>query len=296
MKETLFKGADMEAKKNLIVLIVLIVILSAIASFVGINSSEGQGEYQITSIRDRDVLIYGKGLYQDMSSDVAIQGIAQDYVTFFIAIPLLLLATAFAIKGSQKAKIYLTGIVAYFFVTYLFYMSMAMFNYLFLVYAALLALSFYTLIRLLLSFDIKVLRESYQDEKALKFSARFLIFNVVMIALLWLSVIIPPLLDGRIYPPELQHYTTLIVQGMDLGLLLPICLISAILLLKKKDLGYICVPVYSVFLSVLMTALTAKLIAMGLQGQQIIPAIIFIPLFALISMRNSIAMISKIQD
>ena len=116
-----------------------------------------------------------------------------------------------------------------------------------------------------------------------------------MIALLWLSVVLPPLFDGSIYPLELNHYTTLIVQGMDLGLLLPICLISAVLLLKKKDLGYLAVPVYSVFLSILMTALTAKLIAMGMQGQQIIPAIIFIPSFALISIRNSIAMIAKDQ-
>ena len=30
----------------------------------------------------------------------------------------------------------------------------------------------------------------------------------------------PPLLEGSVYPVEVQHYTTLIVQGLDLGLLL----------------------------------------------------------------------------
>lgn len=37
-----------------------------------------------------------------------------------------------------------------------------------------------------------------------------------MIGSLWLGVVVPPLVDGSIYPKELQHYTTLVVQGFDL--------------------------------------------------------------------------------
>lgn len=38
--------------------------------------------------------------------------------------------------------------------------------------------------------------------------------------------------------------------------------------------GYMFAPVYFVFLSLLMTALTAKVIAMALLGYQVIPAIL----------------------
>lgn len=173
---------------------------------------------------------------------------------------------------------------------------MAMYNYLFLLYAALLALSFFGLATVLLSFDTKQLKAKYLCEKPIRFAAKFLIFNVTMIALLWLSVIVPPMLNGTLYPDELNHYTTLIVQGMDLGLLLPIALVSAILLLKKKDIGYLLVPVYTVFLSILMTALTAKLIAMGLQGQSILPAIVIIPVFAVTAMVSSILTLKQINS
>ena len=81
----------MQNKKLLTVLVCLTAILAAIASLTGILSKSGEGEYFFTSIHGQVVQIYGKGLYKHMPSDVAVQGIAQDYVTLFIAIPLLIL-------------------------------------------------------------------------------------------------------------------------------------------------------------------------------------------------------------
>jgi hypothetical protein len=280
--------------KSLSVLVILIIIFSAVAASFGIFTHDGDGNYTYKTIRGKMITIYGSGIYKQMSNDVAIQGIAQDYITLFAGIPLLIIGLIGTLKGSLKWRLVLSGTLAYFFVTYLFYLVMAMYNYLFLLYAALLALSFFGLATIMLSFDIKQLKASYLSENPIRFSAKFLIFNVIMIALLWLSVIVPPMLDGTLYPDELNHYTTLIVQGMDLGLLLPIALVSAILLLKKKEIGYLLVPVYTVFLSILMTALTAKLIAMGLQGQSILPAIVIIPVFALTAMVSSILTLKQI--
>lgn len=81
-----------------------------------------------------------------------------------------------------------------------------------------------------------------------------------------MNIIVPPLIQGTIYPPELNHYTTLIVQGFDLGLLLPISFIVGLFLIKKKPMGYLYATTYIIFLSILMTALTAKIIAMGKNG------------------------------
>lgn len=101
--------------------------------------------------------------------------------------------------------------------------------------------------------------------------------NSILIGLLWLSVVVPPLVDGTIYPDGLEHYTTLIVQGFDLGLLLPIGFISGYMLTLKNPEGFVYATVYIVFLSILMSALTAKLIAMSLNDVNVIPAIFIIP-------------------
>ena len=122
----------------------------------------------------------------------------------------------------------------------------------------------------------------------------FLIFNAVCIALLWLTIVIPPLINGSIIPPQVEHYTTLIVQGLDLAILLPAAFISGLLLIRKKASGYLFATIYFVFLSFLMTALTAKLIAMGMLGYNVIPAIFIIPVFNLISVTCTIIIFKNV--
>jgi len=280
-------------KRIVIVLVILIGILSILSSLFGILSSNGDGSYLYETIRGEEVLIYGKGIYRHMSKEVAIQGIAQDYVTLFIGIPVLLISLIFTIKKSLSARYVLTGTIGYFLLTYLFYLIMGMYNELFLVYAILMGTSFFALVLLLLSFDINVVITKFKNVK-LKFSGIFLVFNSLAIGLLWLSVVVTPLLNGDIYPIELEHYTTLIVQGMDLGLLLPLSFISGLLLLKKEKLGFLVGPIYLVFLTILMTALSAKVIYMGIEGYEIIPAIFIMPIFAIVSCLLSFLSLQKL--
>lgn len=267
----------MKYRKPITVLVICIAILSSVAASCGIFTKSGSGNYEYQSIRGNTVTIFGKGLYRDMSADVAIQGIAQDYVTLFIAVPLLLLNLIFSLKGSARARFLLAGIINYFLVTYLFYLEIAMYNFMFLAYAALIGTSFFAFLLVLLSFDIVSLPDMFRNGVPVKFTGSFLIFNSIVIGLLWLSVVVPPLVDGTIIPPDVQHYTTLTVQGLDLGLFLPISFVSGLLLVKKDRFGYLAGTVTLVFLPLLMTALVAKLIAMASTGVSVIPAIFVIP-------------------
>lgn len=284
----------MENRKVTAVLIVLMVLFSITATVTGILSSNGPGNYNYTSIRGQKVEIYGKGIYQHMSSDVAVQGIAQDYITLFLGIPLLLVSFFLAGKSSLRGKYLLAGTAGYFLVTYLFYLCMAMFNALFLVYVVLLMTSFFTFSQTMLSFRPDELSSHFKPNLPVKLLGGFLIFNAIAIGLLWLSIVLPPLLDGTIYPMALEHYTTLIVQGLDLALLLPLSLLTGYLLIRKRSLGYLLAPVYFIFLSILMTALTAKVIGMTLTGVNAGPALVIIPLFNLTAWICSIAILKHI--
>jgi hypothetical protein len=134
----------------------------------------------------------------------------------------------------------------------------------------------------------------FSEKTPTKFAGIFLIFNAIAIAFLWLRVVVPPLLDGSIIPKDVAHYTTLIVQGMDLGLMLPLSFVSGWLLLKKTPLGYLMGTTYFIFLSLLMTALCAKIIAMGILGSNIIPVIFIIPTFMLIAIWSSVFLLKNI--
>jgi len=87
-------------------------------------------------IRGTTVKVYGTGIYGHMPADVAIQGIAQDWITLLVAIPLMVVSLIGFMNDNLRSSFLLTGTVGYFFVTYLFYLNMGMFNSLFLVYAA----------------------------------------------------------------------------------------------------------------------------------------------------------------
>ncbi len=285
----------MKHEKQITILIWFIILLSCFASLAGIFSSGGPGTFEYESIRGETVQIYGEGLYRHMSADVAPQGIAQDYVTFFIGIPLLLLSLFYARNGSLKGRFILAGTLGYFLVTYLFYLVMGMYSELFLIYTALLGTSFFAFILTLFSFDVNRLPSLFNESTPIKTAGSFLILNAIMIALLWLGIVVPPLFDGTIIPTETEHYTTLIVQGLDLGLLLPLAVVSGMLFIKKQPIGFLATPIYLVFLSILMLALVAKIIAMGLLGQNIIPVVFIIPAIALTSITLSTLVLRSIE-
>ena len=285
----------MKYKRPITILVTLIAVVAAITASSGLFSREGPGPFQYESIRGQTVEIYGKGLYQHMSAEVAIQGIAQDYVTLFIGIPLLIISLISYRQNSLRGRFLLAGTLGYFWVTFLFYTAIGMYNIMFLGYVSLLCFSTFGLIMMLLSFDLSGLDRQFTSKTPTKFVGGFLMVSSISIALLWLSVIVPPLLDGTIYPKSLQHYTTLIVQGFDLGMLLPLAFVSALLLIRRRPLGYLAGTVYIVFLSLLMTALTAKIIAMALIGVNVIPVVFIVPTLNLIAILCAYLMLKNVQ-
>jgi len=286
----------MKNKKVISVLVIIVAIMAIIAASSGIYSHGGNGPYEYQSIRGKTVTIHGDGLYRHMSSDVAIQGIAQDYVTLFLAVPLLLAALIFSVKGSLRSRFLLAGILNYFLVTYLFYLEIAMYNEMFLAYVILIGTSFFAFVILLMNFEIQKMPVIFNSNIPVKFIGGFLIFNSIIIAMLWLSIVLPPLINGSVIPDAVQHYTTLTVQGLDLALFLPVSFVSGFLLIKKRPFGYLMSAVTLVFLPMLMTALTAKIIAMAMTGVSVIPAVFMIPSILVISVICSLLLLRNINE
>lgn len=282
--------------KPITVLVILIVLASIAAASAGIFSGGGLGQYEYESIRGEKITIYGKGLYQHMSADVAIQGIAQDYITLFAGVPLLIISLIYSRKNSLRGQFLLAGTLGYFLITYLFYLAMAMYNTMFLVYVFLLGTTFFAFLLMVFSIHGSGIVSFIKSERLIRNAGIFLIINSVMIALLWLGVVIPPLADGSIIPREVQHYTTLIVQGFDLGLLLPAAFVTGLSALRKKPLGYLFTIIYLIFLSLLMTALVSKILFMAAAGANVIPVIFIMPSIALISIIFSALLLRNIRE
>jgi len=160
-------------KTTVTTLVTLIILIGALASSCGIFSKSGPGPFQHQSIRDQTVDIYGRGIYRHLPADVAIQGIAQDFITLFVGVPLLIISLLGYRKNSVRAHFVLSGTAGYFLVTYLFYTAMAMYNILFLAYTGLLGLSFFALFLTLKEFDPASVSQYFSHQAPTKFTGGF---------------------------------------------------------------------------------------------------------------------------
>ena len=228
------------------------------------------------------IKIYGKGLYRYDSVSIATQGIAQDIVTIVLGIPLLVIALFLARRGSLKGKLLLTGTLGYFLYTYISYVFLWMYNPMFIVYVILMSLSFFSFVLMMMSFNINNLGSAFSEKLPVRFLGGFQMFFALALCLLWIKEIIPTITNGTV-PLGLEHYTTLVIQGLDLGFIVPIAILSGVLIIKRKPIGYLLSSVIIMKGFTMGATLTAMIISQYLAGvpMSIIEIIIF-PLLSLL--------------
>lgn len=255
----------MKHTKTVSVLVGLIGLLSLVSSLVGIIFSNG-GESQVfQNVLGETVEILGSGIYQNNSISVAAQGIANDYITLLIAIPALILSFIAYQRRTTQGLIALIGLIGYFLYTYTSYAFLWFYNPLFLVYVAIMSLSLFTFILLFSEFDANRIVTQFIEQLPIKSIVIYQVLVAVFLTLMWLSKLVPPLLLGT-YPVELEHYTTMVIQALDLGIVVPVALISAIQLNKRKPIGYILTSVILVKGTMMLLAILAMMINMILAG------------------------------
>jgi len=277
----------------LVIICILAAVLAASAGLISLLKSEKGGEYEFTSIHGERVLIFGRSLYANNSIEMAVQGIAHDVVMLALVMPLLIISLFLARRGSLKGRLLMTGILGFVLFTYLIYLTLPMYNRLYLLWIIAASTSFFALILTLLSFDLNSIKASFTDALPRKLVAGLIIIQGAMVAALWLQRILPSFINGSI-PPGIEHYTTLPVQGLDLAFPLPLSILAAILLLKREGAGYLLASAYTGFLLVLMPTLTAKVAGMMFIGVNPGPPLVIMPTFAIFSLISLIIVFKDI--
>jgi hypothetical protein len=268
----------MKYQKPISLLVSFIILCSIVATSYGIFSNQGQGESEYKSIFGETVSIYGKGLYRHESVQMASQAIAQDVVTLFLGIPLLLFSLYLARKGLLKGRLLLTGTLGYFLYTYVSYSFLSMYNSFFLLYVFLMSASLFVFILAMMSFDIQNLPKYFNEKLPVTFIGSFLLVVSFVFAFMWLGKIVPSLMKDT-PPVGLEHYTTLVIQAMDLGFVIPASILAGIWLMKRKPFGFLLASVMIIKEITLLTALSAMMVFQmlaGIKGLSVMLAIVIL--------------------
>ncbi len=221
-----------------VVLSVLVSVLSFFAAGAAAVWPAGNGSpYETVTLRGDTVAIHGSGLYRYATVAVAAQAGAQDIVTLFIGIPVLILATVLGRRGSLRGGLLLAGTLAYFLYTFASYSFGHAYNALFLVYVALFALALFAFVLALMKLDIPCLPDGFSSRFPRRSIALYSFALGAFLLVAWTERIVGAALADR-SPYGLEANTTLVIQVLDLGLVVPASLLGGILLWKRRPWGY----------------------------------------------------------
>jgi hypothetical protein len=226
----------MKYKSMLKWLIPPIFLLALIAVLAGLWPGEGT-PYSLTNFRGEQVTINARGLYYWDTVSSAAQMQANDLVTLVLGLPLLAISFWLSQRSSLRGRLVLTGTLGFILYTYITMSFGAAYNQLFLVYVALFSLSLFAFIISMMTFDLQILPAHFSDKLPRRGIAALLFFAAAFLSLAWLGRIAPTLFQDQI--PTLENTTSMFIQAMDLGIIVPLCVLAGILLLRRSAWGYL---------------------------------------------------------
>jgi hypothetical protein len=227
----------MKNKSALKWLIPVIGLLALGAAGLGLFYDTPGRPYAYTNHRGETVMLHGHGLYFYDTVSSAAQTQGNDAITLAVGLPLLAVSAWLACRGSLRGRLLLAGTFGFFLYTYMSMSMLTAYNALFLVYVVLFSTSLLAFILTLLAFDLPSLPGHFSPRLPRRWMAGLLFAVAAFLLLAWLGRIVTPWLQGT--TPALENTTTFVIQAMDLGLLVPLALLSGGLLLRNSPWGYL---------------------------------------------------------
>lgn len=288
----------MRPSRTVIWLTSLLAALALVAAAAGLLQDDGGGPSSVLTVRGETVWLYGQGLYryETIRDGAGFKGV--DLFLICAGVPLLLLCIALYRRGSLRGGLLLLGALAYF-----IYNAASMsfgysYNDLFLIYLAQLSASLFAFALAVRSFDVQALPAHISERLPRRTIAGFLFAVGISLILVWgVLDILPALLAGR--APALTGHTTLPTHALDMGIIAPLAIIAAVLLLRRDPLGYLMSAILLVVSSVLgagvLALSAAQLLAGALTLAETMVFVVPFVILTLVGVGLTLALLQSIQ-
>lgn len=258
------------------ILIFVIIILLVIIALTGLFSYNIDNSFIVTNQYGDEVRIFGSGIYARDSYFKAPIFIGSDFTMLFLVVPMLTIALIKNIKKRTiKSKLFLAAIIG----AVIYYAASIAFgvtyNSYLLIYIALFACSFFSLIITIRNIDLVELRKAQKWVLPTKGISIFLILSGISLFIAWLPDIIPTIVIGSSLP-LIEVYTTEITYVLDMGIVSPIMFICLYLLKKKDGLGDVILAIILMTCGIIGIMLPVQTVFQLLAGIKITPPVLII--------------------
>lgn len=276
---------------------IILGILVIIAALIGMFYTNNGTSFKVVNMYGDTVNVFGNGIYAYNSVLNVSSRLGAD-VTGIIVSVLLIILTLWKNKPLWAEILRTSQIIclAYYSSLLLFGLSM---NQLYFLYAICFGIAIFTSFMAVNNlFKMIVIPEALK-EKASKGTAVFLIVTAIIVALVWISCVLPVVINGE-FGSLLGIQTNEITYGIDFSITCPLFIICGIWILRKKDIGYKVAPLLLnmlVFIAILVILQRAYCIKLGIAipFQQLISLIISFVVLGVIALYLNIKLIKKLK-
>jgi len=254
-------------------------VLAGIAAGLGVFA-RGSGEYvAVTSARGETYQMAVDGVYAFSSKALVAEGVGWDVFTLFVAVPALALTIPAVTRGSFRGLLVAAGLFGYFVYMYLEYAVTWAFGPVFVLHVAVLAAALAGLIATATLVAAEGISHRFDDRFPRRAYAGLNLTMAALLVLLWVSRIAEGLATAT---PELHGEVTMTVQALDLGLVVPLTVMIAVAVLRRRELGQVAAAAYSVTFVSMSAAIASMMISAWIvTGEPAVPPIVTFGIAAL---------------
>jgi hypothetical protein len=245
------------------ILLVVVAVGATVATALGVFARGDGAVTTVTSVRGIPYEVAASGYYAFNSQRVVAEGVGWDAFTLAVAIPLLIVAAWLVAHESIRGRLFALGLLGYFLYMYLEYSVTWAFGPLYLLYVAIAAASLVGLLWLGAT-------AAQQADASLVggFPRRsWAVLSVGMSTLLtvmWLGRIVGALQSDAAADAALFGGTTMTVQALDLILVVPLLVISAVMAWRQSRGAVLVGSAIAVTFVAMALAITAMMISAGM--------------------------------
>jgi hypothetical protein len=254
--------------KTITIVIIILSISSSIPSIQLNYRALNFNDY--LTVEGTHVQYLTDGIYKNNVKSWVLAGIPWDYVRLFLVIPLLIISFVLYLKRSIKGTLVLVGVLLSLFYQYFLWAIGWKFNSLFLVYTLTYSLCLLGSIIICVNLEFEKLEKIFKKGFPQKLTSGFLFLISALLLFKCLAEIFPNIFQGEL-TSQFSGYYTLFDQSIDLGLIIPFCLFTGILLLNNKPLGIVfSIAALIMFLNIGLAVISGELLTgLTLDGDKI---------------------------
>ena len=271
------------------VLCATVAVLAAIASALGVFA-RGDGATMIaTTVRGGTFEVALNGVYANNAQRIVAEGVGWDFFTLIVAAPALLIAAYFVWRGSFNARLVAAGLLGYFLYMYLEYAVTWAFGPLFLLFVVIYGTSIVGLAWMAATIAEEGVNDRFTDRFPRRAWAALSVGMSVLLTVLWVGRIWQALSGDA--DAVLFGETTMTVQALDLGLVVPVSVMIAWLAWRRTSIGYVLAASFAITYAAMSAAIGSMLISAGIYtGTYELPPLVIFGLATVASIAVAIRM------